>query len=678
MDYLFWSDQIAATFFNAERAGCQVKLHVTEALIREIGAPYSASLADFIAAVQKGPAWVTESRLCLKARQCWQGWRTRALPYPPYLGYLALFALAAGREGDFSPSAYYPRLRALLGESPVSGTYPHFDLMLDLWDDLERWANLDQQGQLGLFTADIAGNRIHVGLPIAQTILTEEERHALPLIFSEAGFDPLALPNSQTLAARLLFFGRSRLKPRTLNTLKISQHKFSEECAWLLNVITEELRDWDGQVGDSTNVDGRAARFVGALCLCLELDRTASRVAVTLRCRSSRDFPAEGFVLQSKASEFTCEESALGWSTTLFSSTEGTEFDASRCNWAEGWRLLDAEQQWSFNLPASPVRIFVSGSRAGLPGLVECQQLPLGTAFYLAARQEYCELLASWGSAGCRGFKEINIRHGLPTGWRFFEVESVQNDELVLEQLPLLALPRTLRLELEGGLRISQGNRFFRFAPPAVRVIGGPLADPPTCNGIRLLGTATPGLYTLPPEALAQSDLLIAAPGNEATRRLFLADDEFQTALLPRASFGRFGELLADLADGSPYLSGAALSSFAAPAFAFHTLAEVQGERRVFFIGRQPGQIVTCPAEPLPEDWQPVWAVPLRQQGKAIFCGTNLTTAAPLPVAGGDRKKLRLWKEVLWHCRKRITPPAHKDLSGLWRKFQQEAQRVER
>jgi hypothetical protein len=182
----------------------------------------------------------------------------------------------------------------------------------------------------------------------------------------------------------------------------------------------------------------------------------------------------------------------------------------------------------------------------------------------------------------------------------------------------------------------------------------------------------------LPPEALAQSDLLIAGPGNEATRRLFLADDEFQAAPPSRTCFGRFGERLANLANEPPSLSGAALSNFTTPAFAFHTLAEVQGERRVYFIGRQPGQIVTCPAEPLPEDWQPVWAVPLRQQGKAIFCGANFAAATPLLVVGGDRKKLRLWKEVLWHCRKRITPPAHKGLGELWRKFQQEAQRVER
>lgn len=676
MDYLTWNNRIAAHFFNTDRAGCRVRLYVTEALINEIGVSDNAGLAGFIAAVQAGPPWVKESQLCLKAKRSWQEWRARSLPYPPYLVYLSLFVLAAGREGDYNPNAYYPRLRSLLGEAPVSGTYPRFDLMLELWDDLERWANLDQQGRLGLFTADIAGNRIHVGLPIAQTILTEEERHALPLIFSEAGFDPLALPNSQTLAARLLLLGRSLLKPRTLSTLKTSQHKFSAESEWLLNVIAEELRDWDGQVGNSNNVNERSWRFAGALCLCLELDRTASRVAATLRCRSSRDFPAEGFVLQSEAGEFTCEESALGWSTTLISSTDGTEFDAFRCNWAEGWRLLDAEQQWSFNLPASPVRIFVNGSHAGLPGLVECQQLPLRTTFYLAARQEHCELLANWGAAGCCGFREINILHGLPTGWRFFELESVQSDELVREQLPLLALPRTLRLELEGGLRISQGNRFFRFAPPVVRVIGGTLADTPTCNGIRLLDTTTPDLYTLPPEALAQSDLLIAAPGNEATRRLFLADDEFQLAPLPRAGFGRFGERLTNFATESPSLSGAALSNFATPAFAFHTLAEVQGERRVYFIGRQPGQIVACPYEPLPEDWQPVWAVPLRQQGKAIFCGASLATAGPLPLAGGDRKKLRLWKEVLWHSRKRITPPAHKGLSELWRKFQQEAQLV--
>jgi hypothetical protein len=59
-------------------------------------------------------------------------WRKRNLQYPPYVGYLAFYVLAAGLEGDFARHAYCPRLRTLLDEPPAVGQYPSFDRMLEL------------------------------------------------------------------------------------------------------------------------------------------------------------------------------------------------------------------------------------------------------------------------------------------------------------------------------------------------------------------------------------------------------------------------------------------------------------------------------------------------------------------------------------------------------------------
>src|SRR5207244_433688 len=75
--------------------------------------------------------------LCKRALRTCLGWRDRELEVPPYLAYLALFVLAAGREGDFASHAYYPRLWDLLGEPDTGRAPPSFDRMFDLWDDLE-------------------------------------------------------------------------------------------------------------------------------------------------------------------------------------------------------------------------------------------------------------------------------------------------------------------------------------------------------------------------------------------------------------------------------------------------------------------------------------------------------------------------------------------------------------
>ena len=177
--YLTWNDAIASRFFNPDRAGEPVYLFVTQEVLAEIGQQLGQSPDEFVAAVRAGPSDVTRSGHCQRALQVAGGWRDRGYAYPPYIAYLALFVLAAGHEGDFDPRDYYPRLWDLLGE-PRSGTPPSFDRMWELWQDLEEWSMHDRHEELGVFEARIVGGKDLIGFPLAQTVLTEAERRALP------------------------------------------------------------------------------------------------------------------------------------------------------------------------------------------------------------------------------------------------------------------------------------------------------------------------------------------------------------------------------------------------------------------------------------------------------------------------------------------------------------------
>ena len=216
--FLKWNDALAQHFFRPEMAGRSVYLYVIDEVIAEAGDLLDPEVDDFTAAVKSGAPWVTREGLCQQALQSFEQWRTRDLPYPPYVGYLCLFVLAAGVEGDFAPHAYYPRLRHLLGYEAGS-TLPSFDRMLALWDDLEQWSTQDRAGELGIFEARIAGGWLHVGLPLAQTILTEHERKALVRIFSRSALDPTSPPADAELAALLRQHGTGHLRPRTLELL---------------------------------------------------------------------------------------------------------------------------------------------------------------------------------------------------------------------------------------------------------------------------------------------------------------------------------------------------------------------------------------------------------------------------------------------------------------------------
>lgn len=195
MDYLKWNNLIAKHFFNESNSGREVLLYVNEELIKELGVRFSADVNDFIESVKNGPDWVTRLGFCQRALQVFEGWRKKKIEYPPYISYLAFFVLAAGTESDFATHAYYPRVWKLLGEPEDSGTLPSFDKMIKLWDDLEKWSREDKHEELGRFVARIRGELWKVGLPLSQTLISEDERKHLTNLFDRAGLDPTDTPS---------------------------------------------------------------------------------------------------------------------------------------------------------------------------------------------------------------------------------------------------------------------------------------------------------------------------------------------------------------------------------------------------------------------------------------------------------------------------------------------------
>jgi hypothetical protein len=404
VNYLAWNELIASYFFRPEMAGRRVYLYITEELIAELGQASGADCQDFIKAVKTGFVGVTGKNICQKALGSREYWKYRCgrQSYPLYVGYLALFVLAAGREGDFSANAYYPRLRTLLGEEPTSGQYPDFDQMRILWDDLERWSNEDKDSELGIFNVNIAGRRNHVGLPIAQTLLTQEELKALPVIFAEADLDPTALVSEQVIAQSAAKHGRKHLLPRTLRLLEETSDK-NELRQALIERIFDELRDWDGTVDLLCDEE---SLVYGLLRLCGKLDSISGRATMTLRCSTKHEFPEDNLLLflDGTSDSFACSEYGMGWSEPIKSESDGKNLEASQFDWCQGLRMQSSDSRWRFKLPASSIRVFIKGEVQGLPGLIEVRQLPKGSPFYLAAHQECWEVLNPWGKSSCKGF----------------------------------------------------------------------------------------------------------------------------------------------------------------------------------------------------------------------------------------------------------------------------------
>jgi hypothetical protein len=682
LDYLAWNDLIAQHFFRPDMAGRSVYLLVTEELITQLGEPEGVALEDFLQAVKRGPIWSTKHRLCQKALECLKDWRNRGLQWPPYLGYLALFVLAAGVEGPYAPHAYYPRLRSLIGEES-GGTLPSYEHMSRLWEDLESWSNHDKGGILGIFTVLIAGGWVHVGIPKAQTLLTEAERKALPSIFADADLDPSSPSSEAVLVSYVCRFAGSRLRQRTLSLLYGPKPDEAELHTVLVQRIGEELQQWDGTVGESPVKGGAAKEHVlGFLRLCCEIDRVAKRATATLRCVTNREFPEDGFHLcgsDSSTERYFCSEALVGWSSPLVNASTGTPVDGATFDWLHGAELEVQDRKWKFRLPPSSVRVFVSGGNRGLPGLIEVRRIEGNSPLYVAAPEENCAALALWGSSSCAGFEDFGLLKGLPAGWKLFHAEGVLSDKEIRTTFPILALPSTTQLELQGGIRSSQGNSFFRFAPPDIILEGGTGTEELSCNGRSLSRGDESGAFQLPPESLDEVRLQVEVhrDGQAIARRTLYMVDKFNWRLEePQQLFGRFGDVKDEGATCESGVAGSYVKWIAPGPYEFELNLPSYEGRRVFFVGREVGQIVSWPAEILPEDWSPVWAIPLKKKGRAIFCGTRLAESDPLMSTRYDRKKLREWKEIIWHRRMRITPPSRQSTKSLWIKYQEAARLV--
>jgi hypothetical protein len=661
--YREWNDRIAAQCFRPDMVGKNVYLYITPELINSLGREDGLGCSDFISAVKIGFRLKRQSEgICKDA--LWS-MKQRRDQYPLYIGYLALFVLAACVDGEFAAHAYYPRLRELLGEPSVTGTYPDFGEMWQLWQDLEHWANEERSGELGIFTYRNIGKQKHIGLPLAQTLLNEKECRDLPYIFGVAGLDPVTLPSGEMIASLLVKHGNNHLRNRTLELLKTSTTDELKQT--LLEIITDELHDWDGYFEDSSNQTGQVS---GSLRLCCRIDQIAGRTDFTLRCRTKREFPEDGLTLELEELDnnqsFSCEEYPDDWSSPI-TTTKGQSLDASSLDWARVVKMKSPDLKWCFRLPSSPIRVFVDGNSEGLPNLVEVRQLPIQREFHLAAHKDCLDDLTAWGKSSCQGFEELAIKNGLPKSWHFFKVGLACSDKEIKYRYPVMSFPTTLRLELVGGIRVGRGNKFFKFVPPKLILQGNNDSVQIFCNDVPL-DSDDKGIYELP---LNSSELVIKAKRGEDTVKstsLSLFEDipwQFEDI---NCRCDRFGNGLTELTKANG-ITGALVTDFDCPDFNFNTLLPMPDKKRVVFVGRKTGQISST----LPEDWTPVWIISKGLRSQVFFCGGNLAESEPISVNCKDQRKLKDWKKLLWVERRKVHAPTQVNLRILWQKFVKEA-----
>jgi len=686
MDFSEWNKLIAQYFFNEEMSGREVLLYVNEKLINRLGEPFNADVNDFINAVKAGRPDVTRSGFCQKAFQTYKDWRSwKLFEYPPYIAYLAFFVLAGGTQGDFAAQAYYPRLRKLLGEPEDAGQPPSFDRMIDLWDDLEKWSREDKHEELGRFVARIRGGWWKVGLPLSQTILSEDERKLLPNLFSEANLDPTNSPSPEIMPRILLTYGQDIFEKRTLRLLDNSRKEDSELKDALIALILDELEEWDGTViAQETEEQGASrSRVQAGLRICLHLDSVAQSVNCYLRFKTGKVFPEDGLNFEQSGNShiWSCTESHQGWSKPLRDHQVNpvVTLDAASIAWEEGMQLVDNENHWRARLRESTVRLFLLGQLEGLPDWIESQRLEKGIEFLVTCKSTEAEKLRKWGSEYCEKFQQKSAS-GLPAGWLLFLGNNANQS---CPGVDVLFVSSSLRLLLKRGIKIS-GNTYLRFPLPEVVLENSSGNETITLNGTALKRPDhNIPVWQLPQDTPVNETLKIEVKVGEQELRRVLRLEEPSLPLSFNQTFFRdpAGKIHTDGSSSTKdfgVIVDSGQSGNQTPSYP--EILPTHLSKRIVFTGEKPGQIADWPREPLPFEWHPVWAIAKHgnRDWEAHFCGkpeqAKIGHCKNEPF--GNTVERRKWREALWINRKITKQPQLGQLCAVWVEYMKVAQNV--
>ena len=716
LSYSEWNNQIAQHFFNPSNAGTRVWFSVEQELIENIAKKNNSTFADFIKVLKKGPDWVhrDQQKICMKAYNTFKNWRANSnfqhssnnatkaqihavsnevdIKYPPYIAYLALFVLAVnhGDSHDFSENNYYGPLRKILDEPQVTGQYPSFQKMWELWVDLEKWSLEDEHGDLGEFHFDIYGKNSHVGILYYQVVLKKDDQKKLHQIFEKMGWDSDSNPTEQEILIALKN-NKDLLSSRTSKRIEKGKDDFHSILTYR---VLEELRGYNEDevlTNDSTQESDKR----GFIEICMDIDETAQTVDFDYRCRRKSGLPEEKFILKCNSFEWEVIPSTATLSRKI------NKFNIE--DWSKDFSAKSGKYHFSYK--GEKYKIFSSGNKQGVSGWVFGQRPSKDNLFYLAVDKTLSSKVQKWGEANCDKCQKLNFG-GLPNKWHLFKIKGVNGDRGIKQDIPALAIDSNPRINFEGGIRPSKGNKFFNFAPPKILVTGKLKPISQLVYSIdnqetkHLLSSQTePDVFLLPKNIPCGKNIAIKILEQSEEKPIKgIIEDKFQNQeiykkklilvenrlnkfsdYLKSQAIDRFGNLKNTQQSPSTnestganklYVKGGCCHGFKSktnyPKLPYISLDKV---KKIYLIGNTPGQIILWPEKSWPESWSPVWMILFKTYKKAeAFLGGDIKEQEPI---FNDQKfskeQIKLWKEIVWLNRKRIKSKSKKQWE-LWTK----------
>lgn len=466
MKYLEWNNIISAYFFNPNNAGKDVHLYLTrndivglarqnfnEETEDEIWTDYINSIKRGIPGangnvIAKAKHAHTKNNLVGRKKADGTFATIDDVPvlYPPYISYLTFIVLPLIDSLDntnLRANNYYGRLNSFLKSHQINeiiGTTDFSNNQVNcLWEDLANWANVKNNGDLGLFNVIPFQNAnwVYVGKVFSQCVLPPKFLNRLPELFESIGLVPDTFYDDKILQEKIKNSRTDLIPKSTLDFLK----KDDELSKSIIQTIQLQYKKWSGEtheeIEEGTTTRKKRNYTIAPLFLQFKVNTNDEVISFSYRMYSSNDYPED-----MKFGEHENLYEINGWSRTL-----PLEFK-------EGLELKDNFNKWIVKFPNRDVRLFVSAGTFHLSNdfWIETDILSKTDRMYLLCKNDKHVLIKDWGkSFGNGDFKQEDF-DGLPENYSLFWF---RNPTQGLTEIPLLTLYTEKRIELVGGLKVN-------------------------------------------------------------------------------------------------------------------------------------------------------------------------------------------------------------------------------
>ncbi len=466
MDYIEWNNIISEYFFNSANAGKNIHLYTTRTDIIYLAKKYFEEESDdeiwddFILSIKRGLPG-SNGNVTAKAKYAYEKRQllrinSIEIKHPPYITYLVFFVLPLieGLDGTYSANNYYDRLNRFLRTNGINETIGTNDFrnnqINNLWDDLANWANVKNNGDLGLFNVIPFTNRhwVYVGKVFSQCVLPPKFLNRLPELFESIGLVPDTFYEDAFLRDKIKNSRTDLIPQNTLDFLK----KNDELSNSIIQTIQREYKKWTGEtheeIEEGTMLRKRRNYTIAPLFLQFKVNTNDEEIKFSYRMRSSNDYPED-----LKFGEYQNLYEINGWSKTL-------PFDFN-----ESLELKDNFNKWIAKFPDRDVRLFVSAGTFQLSHVfwIETEMLSKTERMYLLCKNVKQESIKEWGKTFSAGnFKQEEDFEGLPENYSLFWFRYPTQGH---SEIPSLTLYTQKRIELIGGLKVNFRSYIKDFLP---------------------------------------------------------------------------------------------------------------------------------------------------------------------------------------------------------------------